>query len=134
MTQPFPIVEKAIKQYIESAYPVALGKTGGDPSFDSGADLYVWISLVPGGGRTDEIYGQWTYDIDVFAPDYVTAMGHALNLEALLVGPRHVTPTLILDNTYQNEAPSERPWDDETMVRIGATYVSTARRPGVVLR
>lgn len=130
MTQPFPIVEKAIKEYIESAYPPALGKVGGDPSYPAGTDLFVWVALVPGAGSTDRIYGSWAYDIEVFSPRYTDAMNHALAIEAVLVGPLHVTDTLLLDNTTQNEAPAERPWDDSEMVRIGATYVSTARRSG----
>ena len=125
---PFPMIEKALREYIEEAYPAADGKTGGDPSYVAGADLYVWISLV--GGTTDQIDGSWVVDVDVFAPTYGSAMTHALELEAVLLGPRKTTSTLRIDNSYQNEVPVERPWTDESVSRVGATYTLTARRSG----
>lgn len=126
--KPFGMVEMAVKELIEAKYEPAQGHVGGDLAYD-GQPLYVWISLIPG-GAADEVYGSWALDIDVFAPSYVEAMNHALALEAALVGPRHRTSVMLLDQCYQNEGPSERPWDDETTFRIGATYTFTARRPG----
>lgn len=124
---PFPMVEMALKELIEAEYEAADGKVGGDLAYAAGDDLYVWIGLIPGGGTT-EIDGQWIVDIDVFAPTYGEAMTHSLALEAVLLVRRHVTSVMRLDNTYQNEAPSERPWDDDSAYRVGATYVFTARR------
>lgn len=129
MTKPFALVERALKELIEAKYEPARGKVGGDPSYVTGQDLFVWVALVPG-GATDQVYGDWTVDIDVLAPTYGGAMTAALDLEAALVGPRHVTSVMRLDNCYQNEGPAPRPWDDETVYRIGATYVFTARRSG----
>lgn len=126
--QPFPMVEMALKELIEAKYAPATGNVGGDLSYDSSDDLYVWIGLVD--GSATEIDGQWIVDIDCFAADYVTAMTHALALEAVLLARLHTTPTMCLDNTFQNESPSERPWDDDSAYRIGATYVFTARRTG----
>lgn len=125
--KPFGMVEMAVKELIEAKYEPAQGNVGGDLAY-TGKPLYVWISLIPG-GATDEVYGQWVLDIDVFAPAYGEAMNHALALEAALLGPRHRTSVMLLDQCYQNEGPAERPWDDETTFRIGSTYVFTGRRP-----
>ena len=129
MTTPFPLVEVAIKELIETLLPSLLGKVGGDLSYEPGDGTYVWIGLVPG-GSTDRVDGQWIVDIDVFGDGYAAAMNNALAIEANLVGPHHVTSVMRLDNVYQNSGPSERPWDDESVYRIGATYVFTARRTG----
>lgn len=126
---PFPMIEIAVRKLIEAKMPEAVGKVGGDLSYDGVADFYVWIGLVPGGGAT-ETDGEWIVDIDVFATDYSDAMDRALALEALLIGSRHVTSTMRIDNCYQNQAPAERFWEDESIFRIGATYVFTARRSG----
>jgi hypothetical protein len=124
---PFPLVEMAVKEVIETGYEPAEGKVGGDLSYATGQDLYVWLALVPG-GSTDELEGEWNLDIDVFADTYAGAMGHALALEAVLLKRRHATSVMRLDRTYQNEAPVERPWDDDSVYRVGATYTFTARR------
>ena len=130
MTQPFPMIEVAIQNFIEANYPAAAGRTGGDPGYTLGDPLFVWISMFPGGGSTDRTSGTWAVDIDVLAPTYREAMEHSLAIEALLVGPQKSTLTMVLDNCYQNTAPSERPWDGESTSRVGATYVFTARRSG----
>lgn len=128
MTKPFGMIEMAVKEVIETGYEPALGHVGGDLAY-SGDPLYVWLSLISG-GATDQIEGDWVVDIDVFAPTYGDAMRAALDIEALLVGPRHRTSVMRLDNCYQNEGPAERPWDDDTVYRVGATYSFTARRSG----
>ena len=125
---PFPMIEKAVKELLETQYPDAEGKVGGDMSYNGTDDFYVWIGLIPG-GSTDQIEGDWIVDIDVFAASYAEAMERALALEPVLIGPRKVTSVLRFDNVYQNEGPAERPWDDESVFRIGATYALTARRP-----
>lgn len=128
--KPFDLIEMAVKELIEAKYPAAEGKVGGDLSYTSDQDLYVWIGLIPGGGSADQIEGTWAVDIDTFAPSYAAAMTHALALEAMLLPGRHVTDSMRVDNVYQNAAPAEVPWDDEGAFRISATYVFTARRPG----
>lgn len=129
MTTPFPMIEKAVKELIETKHPAAVGKVGGDFSYEPDQDFYVWLGLIPGGSTT-QVDGEWIVDVDVFAASYGAAMEKALALEAVLVGPRHVTSVMRVDNCYQNEGPAERPWDDETVFRIGATYAFTARRAG----
>lgn len=126
---PFPLVESAVKELIETKYPDAEGKVGGDLSYTLGDGLWVYIGLIPGGG-SDEIYGEWNLDIDVFGDDYVGTMQRALALEAVLLARRHVTSVMRIDSVTQNEAPSERPWDDDGVYRIGAAYTFTARRSG----
>lgn len=125
---PFPMVEMAVKELVETYVP-AQGKTGGDLAYNSEAGgLYFWIGLIPG-GSADEIEGDWLLDIDVFATSYADAMNAALDLETVLVGPRKVTSVLRLDRVTQNTGPAERPWDDENAFRVGGTYAFTARRP-----
>lgn len=126
-TQPFKLIEQAVKELIVTEYAPPAGSVGGDPGYKHGDDLFIWISLIPG-GSTDQVYGEWILDIDVLAPNYGDAMRHSLALEAILVGPRHSTSVMRIDNVYQNEGPAERPWDDEQVSRVGATYVFTARR------
>lgn len=129
MTEAFPLVESAIKELIEDEMSGATGNVGGDLAYDGTQDFYVWIGLIPG-GVSDQIEGEWNVDIDVFGTNYAETVGRANQLEAILVGPRHVTSVMRIDNCYQNSGPAERPWDDDTVYRIGATYVFTARRSG----
>lgn len=129
--QPFGLIELAVKELIEAKYAPATGKVGGDLSYTSDQSLYVWIGLIPGAGTADEINGTWAVDIDVFGTSYKTAMDHALALEAMLLAPGgHLTPTMRVDRVLQNSSPSEGPWDDDSVFRISATYVFTARRSG----
>ena len=130
MTEPFKMIEMALKELIERELPNAEGRVGGDLSFDPATqDFYVWLGLVPG-GTADQISGSWILDIDVFAKGYVEAVTLANALEAVLLRPRHTTSEMRIDNTYQNTGPTERPWDDESVFRVGGTYVFTARRSG----
>lgn len=129
--QPFGMVERAVKQVIAEKMPDTVGKIGGDLSFDAAIDdFYVFIALVPGGGN-GTVFGDWAVDVEVFDQNYTQAMRRALQLEAILISPGgHRTAEMRLDFGSQNEYPAERPWDDESSARIGATYVFTARRPG----
>lgn len=124
---PFPMIELAVKELIELRYSPALGKTGGDLSYERGDGLYVWFALVS--GSTGQLEGSWAVDVDVFADDYATAMQHALNLESYLLGrPYEHLNIMRIDSITQNEAPVERPWDDDGVFRVGATYSFSARR------
>lgn len=134
--QPFGLIEMAVKELIEAKYTPASGKVGGDlsytPSADPAEDLYVWVGLIPGAGAADQIEGTWAVDIDTFGTDYKATMDHALALEAMLLTPGgHRTDTMRVDSVVQNGSPSEVPWDDDSVFRISATYVFTARRRGV---
>lgn len=126
----FPMIERALRELIETLMPEADGKVGGSLSYDGMTDFYIWLGLVPGGSAT-ETDGEWVVDIDVFDTAYGRAMDRALALEPLLLKRGgHRTSTMRIDSVYQNEGPAERPWDDDTVFRVGATYVLTARRSG----
>lgn len=136
MTQPFAMIEKAVKNLVETRMPLAAGRVGGDLSYETDQDFYVWIGLVD--GSTTMIDGLWSIDIDVFDNHYTQAMQRALDIEAILLRPGgHRTSVMRLDNVEQNQIPMERPWDDESAYRIGATYTLTARRgagPGIYIQ
>lgn len=128
---PFGMVEKAVKQIIESDYPDAEDRVGGDFAYEPGGtpDFYIQIALIPG-GSSDELEGEWAVDIDVFSSSYATAMRVSLDLETVFLKRIHRADEMRLDRTYQNSSPAERPWDDDGVHRIGSTYVFTARRSG----
>lgn len=129
MTVAFGLIEVAVKQILERDLVGAAGKIGGDLSYDGSSDFYVWLGLVPG-GSSDQIAGDFVMDIDVFAGDYRSAMSKALAIEALLVGRHHRSDEMRIDRCLENIGPAERPWDDDNVFRVGATYVFTARRTG----
>lgn len=124
----FPLIEIAVREMIEARYPAAVGKTGGDLSYD-GEDLYVWVSLIPGSGAADQTSGQWSLDIDVFGKNYIETMNHALVIEAGLLTGMFQGSQMNVD-TVSGGGPAEVPWDDETVYRISAVYTFTARRSG----
>lgn len=129
MTAPFGLIEKAVSDLIEERYPLAANRTGGVLSHNRGEGLYVWLGLVS--GATDQRFGEWIIDIDVFHDGYGLAMKAALDIEAALLSRgRSAGPEMRIDTITQNEAPVERAWDDEEVFRIGASYVFTARRSG----
>lgn len=129
---PFPMMEKALKELLARKMGVALDSVGGDLSYDASTDdFYIWLGLV--GGSTNEVSGLWTVDIDVFDNHYSQAMTRALAIESMLLRRGgHRTTFMILDNVSQNEAPMERPWEDDNAYRIGATYTFVARRRSTV--
>lgn len=135
--QPFSPILFVAAELIKRALglPEDTDKVGGDLSYDSSQDFYIWLDLLPGGGSTNVLEGSWAVDVDVFGTDYADTMQRALDLEAALVTPKMGSLATIMrvDNVYQNQAPSERPWDDDGVYRIGATYVFTARRPARVV-
>jgi len=107
-------------------------RVGGDPYATRIDDLYIEIATVPGGSH-DQLQGDTVIDIDVYATDYSRAESVAFAAEALLLGYPHVVNVgdrkVVLDRVTQNVGPAERPWEDDSITRIGATYVITTRRP-----
>jgi len=126
--QPFAPIEFAVKEMIEARYPAAVGKVGGDLSYD-GTGLYVWIGLIPGSGFADQTDGQWSLDVDVFGTDYNETMRAALAIEAGILPGRYSAAEMNID-TVSGGSPAEVPWDDEAVYRISAVYTFTARRSG----
>lgn len=127
MIQPFPSIEKALRQVIQDGYPAAQGHVGIALRYED-EELYVWLGLF--GGSNDATSGEWTFDIDIFGSNYNTALGHASAIEALLLTPGgHRTDELIIDYVAQNAVPHLIPWgDDEETFRLTSTYVIRARR------
>lgn len=127
MTVAFTPIEKAVQEVIETWHP---GKTGGNLSYTRGDGLLIVISLVPGAGRTDQVNGEWTVDLDVFGDNYLDTMGVALDLEAKLLGAPFVTSGMIVDSSFQTISPAPLPWEDDEVTRLGLGFVFTARRKG----
>jgi hypothetical protein len=129
MTAPFPPILIAVNEIVAGFFglPPETDKVGGDLSYDGTSDFYVWLGLVTGSATL--LDGSWVVDIDVFGRDYASTVQRALDLEPFLLkrGGHRATGVLV-DAVTQNEAPTERFWDDDTVYRIGATYSLTARR------
>lgn len=92
--------------------------------------LYVRLEKI--GGSSGETQGDFVFDIETFHPNYNRAESAQYALEALLLGyPRSVVVDdrkVVLDFVTQNQGPSEIFWDDDSVHRLLATYVITARR------
>ena len=92
--------------------------------------LYVRLEKI--GGSSSETEGDFIFDIETFHPSYNQADSAQYALEALLLGyPRSVVVDgrkVVLDSVTQNQGPSEIFWDDDSVHRLLATYVITARR------
>ena len=130
--KPFGMIELAVVELVQALDPAVTDSLiGGDLSYDSTDDFYVWVGIVS--GSTDETDGEWIVDIDVFDSTYGQAMQRCLDLEPLLLRTRGFAGSKMrIDRVRQNESPTERPWDDDdSAYRVGATYVFTARRTGV---
>lgn len=131
--QPLPSVEKALLALLDRDYPPVVGhpdRAGGNQP-DTVDEVYVEISRVPGGNST-RTGGVAVIDVDCYAPSYDGADSAASDVEALLFGYPHVVEvgdqTVVLDHVEQNIGPAERPWQDDSVTRIGATYVISLRR------
>ena len=130
-----PSTEKALLallQAVAADTTVTPEMLGGDFAFDPATmAFYIQIARVPG-GRSTRLQGDTLVDIDVFAQDYGTADSVSFAIEALLLGYPHVVEVdgrkVVLDNVYQNAAPAELPWEDDSTFRIGSTYSITVRR------
>lgn len=130
--KPFSPIERTALALIERDFePVRdhPGRVGGDLP-GSLSELYVRLEKV--GGRSDRFEGDFILDVECFHPDYSSAENAALALEALLLGYPHVVEVngrrVVLDEVQQNQGPSETHWDDDSVHRLLATYVITARR------
>lgn len=121
-----PII-RITKDMIVALYSDASGKVTGELDFVSGDGWRIFIDLVS--GSADQLGGTWTVDIDVIADEWSEAMDRSLDIEAAILGPRRRAGDVLVDNVYQNETPNDRPWSDEAVSRVGATYTITARRP-----
>lgn len=126
---PFKPIEKTVRALIEAKHPDTVGRTGGDLSYTPDQPFYVFISGVPGGATADELTGTWAVDIEVFDTSWTQAVNRLLAIEATLVGVRGFRHDgQQIDRVFINTSAGDRPWDDDTVHRIGGTYVFSARR------
>jgi len=130
--KPFGSIERAVLALFERDYAPLdghPGRVGGDLP-GALTDLYVRIDRVS--GRADRFEGDFVLDIECFHPSYEEAENASFALEALLLGYPHVVEVngrrVVLDEVQQNQGPSETFWDDDSVHRLLATYVITARR------
>ena len=138
--KPFGSVDRALLALL-TTQPLQIGaaepatapeaQVGGDFAYDPSMPWYIRIDKVPG-GRSDWYQGDFVVDIEVFAADYLLAESVAFAIEALLLGYPHVVEVdgrkVVFDEVSQNASPAELPWEDDSVSRLGSTYVITARR------
>lgn len=132
-------IELAVKALLLAKYQplVDLGadagaRVGGDLDFDADTqDFYIRLDKVPG-GNSDRFGGTFVIDVEVFGSNYLETESRSLDIESLLLGYPHVveagSKTWVFDSVSQNVGPDDLPWEDDSVARLGATYVITARR------
>ena len=131
--KPFGPVDRALLTLLEQRIPLLTGapaRSGGELPGDVDM-LYVRIARVPG-GATNQRYGDFVFDVEVFSPDWNLADSVAQDIEAVLIGYPQVVglndQVFIFDEVRQNQGVSEIFWDDDTVHRLLATYVIIMRR------
>lgn len=129
----FGLYESALQALLGRDYAPLTGRpdlVGGDYAFEASMPFYVRIEHV--GGSSDRLEGDFIFDLEVFSSSYADARSRSLALEALLLRYPHRVEVggakWVFDTVYQNSGPAELPWEDESVTRIGATYVLTSRR------
>ena len=137
--RPFASIDRALLallvaqplQIDDTTTAVPEAQVGGDFAYQPTMPWYIRIDKVPG-GSSDRFGGQFIVDIEVFAADYLLAESVAFAIEALLLGYPHVVEVdgrkVVIDDVSQNASPAELPWEDDSVSRLGSTYVLTARR------
>jgi hypothetical protein len=138
--KPFASIDRALLALLTSqplqigtdpAAPAPEAQVGGDFAYEPTMPWFIRIDKVPG-GRSDWYEGDFVVDVEVFAPDYLLAESVAFAIEALLLGYPHVVEVdgrkVVFDEVSQNASPAELPWEDDSVSRLGSTYVITARR------
>lgn len=108
------------------------GRVGGDFGYDPAAmPWFIRIDRIPG-GSSGRLEGTTVIDLEVFSTDYLLAESVAFDLEALVLGYPHVVEVegrkVVFDDVTQNVGVADLPWEDDSVHRLGATYVITARR------
>lgn len=135
--KPFPAFELFVRQLIVdklvdpvSGDPADAELVGGDLAYDASSPYYIRINRFA--GSTDRLEGRFIFDLEVFGTDWQETESRAAALEALLLGYPHVVEVgdqkMVFDSVFQNVGVFELPWEDDTVNRLGATYVILARR------
>lgn len=136
---PFGSIEAAVKAFLIANYPPLRELSDpeadllvdGDFAYEPGMPFFIRLDKVSSrGGR---FQGDFTIDVEVFGVNYLETESRILDIDALMLGYPHVVEVadrkVVFDQVSQNTGPSELPWEDEGVSRLGATYVITARRP-----
>lgn len=138
IVQPLPSIGQFVQALLVAQLPglkelpeaQALKLVDGDFAFSPSKPFYIRVS--PVGGQSNRLEGDRVVDLEVFAVKYLAAESRSLDIEALLLGYPHVVEAgdrkVVFDKVYQNKGPTELPWEDEGVSRLGATYVFTIRR------
>lgn len=134
--KPWPSMERALLQVVlrYEGMPTddedALARVGGDFAYDGSTPWYVRVDRVD--STSTQTDGIFVLDLEVFSRDYSLAESVSNDLEALVLRYPHVVEVdgqkVVFDRVTQNSGPDDLPWEDETVSRLGATYVITARR------
>lgn len=133
--KPFAPMERVLRDLIRADLriddaPVAPAAVGRDLPGDKTSGLYIRLERI--GGSSSKTEGDFVFDIETFHPNYTKAESAQSALEAFLLGyPRSVVVEgrkVVIDSVTQNQGPSEIFWDDDSVHRLLATYVITARR------
>lgn len=136
--KPFPPFELFVKQLLLDHFADLVDFTGdasalvgGDLAYDAATmPFYIRISRIA--GSTNFFDGHFPFDLEVFGDDWAETESRCAALEALVLGYPHVVEvdgrTMVFDDVSQNVGVFELPWEDDATVRLGATYVITARR------
>jgi hypothetical protein len=138
--QPQTSMERAVLALLERDFVTRDGvrladhpeRVGSDFAFVRGTTpWFIRIDRIPG-GNSGRIEGRTVIDLEVFSDDYLLAESVAFDLEALALGYPHVVEVegrkVVFDDVTQNVGVADLPWEDDSVYRLGATYVITARR------
>jgi hypothetical protein len=138
--RPFTSMERAFRQLLldkglivdGTPTPVTTAVVGGSYRYDPETmDWYIRIDQVPG-GSSNWFDGDFVLDVEVFGREYLVTENVAFAIEALALGYPHVVEVdgrkVVLGEVSQNVGVSDLPWEDDSVYRLGATYVITARR------
>lgn len=104
---------------------------GGKLAFDPRTQpFYIRLDQVYQSGNLFEV--EAIIEPEVFGVNYWEVESRCLDIERLLLGYPHVVEVedrkVILDKVTQSNNLVRLPWEDDDVVRLGATYVITARR------
>lgn len=120
----FPDIEKALAELLEPYVADADHIGNQTPAvFDS---LFIRVNRY--GGGDNFLTDQAAVDVEFFAPTRSVAVDAARDVHTFLIGGPHQTTQGLIDLVRTSVGPSERPWSNTKVRRIGASYTVSARR------
>jgi hypothetical protein len=132
----FTSFEKAFRQVLVDHLlvndePVQPNLIGRDFRYDTSMPYFIRLEKVPG-GRTDRFGGTVIIDVETWGTSYNATDSLASAIESVMLGYPHVVEVdgrkVVLDEVFQNTGAAALPWEADSVFRLGATYVLTARR------